>query len=62
MKGLEQAAVVLGVVAAVSLIIYDVFNEPPALFGAWAAGFVFLIVILNEFMKTKQRPGEQVNY
>ena len=62
MKGIEWAVVVLALVAALSVVLYALFEEPPALFGAWVAGFAFLIFILNEFMKTRQGPGEKVNF
>ena len=62
MKGLPLAVVVSVFIAALSLVIYAVFNESVALLGLGVAGFVFIIVILEDAMKSKQRPGEQVNF
>jgi len=49
-------------IAILSLVVYVVFDEPLALMGLGVAGFAFVIWLLGEWMKSKQRPGEQVNF
>ena len=62
MNRLILAVVASMCIAAVSLVVYVVFNEPTALLGVGVAGFVIFVVILALFLgpiiDRTRRPGD----
>jgi len=49
-------------IAVLSWVVYVAFDEPLAIIGLGVAGLAFVIWLLGEWMKSEQRPGEQVNF